>query len=268
MIEKSASGTAMHKVQRSWSPYSLAPAGARARLRRIWQWTGFDHDLASKLRYEAEMLLLRGRCAISPQYRAQVRKMDSQRELRVHLGCGNALLPGWINLDCYPPPRTKGIDILTTDMRRELPIASGSVMAVFSEHFLEHLSIETVRSTLLPEVFRILAPSGRVRIGVPDGEYFIDQYVSYRAGSRDPLFDQQSAGKTPMTMLNEIAHGFGHRFVYDFSTLSKLLTETGFVNVRRCRPFETAFNEFQGKDRVDPWRNAMTLYVEAEAPAD
>jgi hypothetical protein len=105
-----------------------------------------------------------------------------------------------------------------------------------------------------------------VRLGIPDGEYFIDQYFAYRAGTQDPLFESQRAGKTPMTMLNEIAHGFGHHFVYDFSTMSKLLIEVGFVNVRHCRAFDTDFEEFKGKDRVDAWRNAMTLYVEAERP--
>jgi predicted SAM-dependent methyltransferase len=232
----------------------------------MWQWSGFDHDLASKLRYEAEMLLLRARCALSRHYRAQIRDLGSRHELRVHLGCGNALLPGWINLDCYPPPPAKGVDILTTDMRRGLPFASESVAAVFSEHFLEHLPFNTVRSTILPEILRVLAPAGRVRIGIPDGEYFIDQYLSYRAGARDPLFESQRAGKTPMMMLNEIAHGFGHHFVYDFSTMAQLLADIGFVNIRHCRPLETAFEEFKGKDRVDAWRNAMTLYVEAEAP--
>jgi predicted SAM-dependent methyltransferase len=265
-IEKSTRATAMHKVQKSWSPYSMASAGARARLRRFWQWAGFDHDLASKLRYEIEMLLLRGRCALSPHYRAQVRRLASQRDLLVHLGCGNALIPGWINLDCYPPPRIKDIEILTADMRRGLPFSSGSAAAVFSEHFLEHLPFETVRSTILPEILRVLTPGGRVRIGVPDGEYFIDQYIAYREGASDPLFDGQRAGKTPMTMLNEIAHSFGHYFAYDFSTFAALLTATGFVNVRRCRSLDTAFPEFKDKDRIDPWRNAMTLYVEAERP--
>jgi predicted SAM-dependent methyltransferase len=137
---------------------------------------------------------------------------------------------------------------------------------VFSEHFLEHLPFETVRSTILPEILRVLTPGGRVRIGVPDGEYFIDQYIAYRAGASDTLFDGQRAGKTPMTMLNEIAHSFGHYFAYDFSTFAALLTATGFVNVRRCRSLDTAFPEFKDKDRIDPWRNAMTLYVEAERP--
>ena len=54
------------------------------------------------------------------------------------------------------------------------------------------------------------------------------------------------------------------------STISKrwpsLLRAAGLVNVVRRAPFETGVAHFRGKDRVDAWRNAMTLYVEAEAP--
>jgi predicted SAM-dependent methyltransferase len=181
------------------------------------------------------------------------------------MGCGNALLPGWINLDCYPPTPVQGVEILTLDMRRGLPMANQSVAALFSEHFMEHLPLETVRSVILPEISRILEPAGTVRIGVPNGEYFIDQYIAYRDGRRDMLFDKNRDNRTPMTMLNDIAHGYGHYFVYDFETLAQMLGAAGFVNVRRCAPLDTNVEAFKDKDRVDAWRNAMTLYVEAEA---
>lgn len=255
----------LHQVTRSWSPYSRASASTRARLRRLWDGLGFNHDVASKLRYETDMVLLRTRCAWSPAYQRQRRALAARRHLLVHLGCGNALLPGWLNLDCYPPPQAPGVEIMTLDLRRGLPLADGSVAALFSEHFLEHLPFETVRTVILPEIRRVLEPGGRVRIGVPNGEYFVDQYVAYRAGTRDPIFESQRHDKTPMTMLNEIAHGFGHYFAYDFQTFERILSAAGFVQVRRCAPFDTTVDEFRGKDRVDPWRNAMTLYVEAEA---
>jgi predicted SAM-dependent methyltransferase len=255
----------IHQVQRSWSPYAATSAGTRARLRRIWAGLGFDHDLASKLRYEVDMGLLRLRCALSPAHKRQLRRLAAGRDLLVHLGCGNALLPGWINVDCYPPPPAKDIDILTIDVRHGLPLATASVAALFSEHFLEHLPFGAIRSIILPEIKRVLKPGGKIRIGVPDGEYFIDQYISYRSGKRDELFDRQRNDKTPMTMLNEIAHGFGHYFAYDFETIANLLTDAGFLQIRRCRAFGTSEDEFVAKDRADEWRNAMTLYVEAEA---
>jgi predicted SAM-dependent methyltransferase len=266
IMPDAGSAPALHQVQKTWSLYSKISDSSRARLRELWNSLGFNHDAASKLRYEFDMVMLRSRCALSPGFRRQIRELALRRHLLVHLGCGNALLPGWVNLDCYPPPRACGIDVLTLDMRRGLPLADGSVAAVFSEHFLEHLPFGSVRDTILPEVRRILEPGGKVRIGVPNGEYFIDQYVAYRSKNCDSIFAKHLDGKTPMTMLNEIAHGFGHYFAYDFQTLSGMLREAGFVDTRRLAPFETDVEQFKGKDREDEWRNRMTLYVEAAAP--
>ena len=257
--------TALHQVRNSWSPYSKASAAWRARLRRLWANAGFNHDVASKLRYELDMVMLRTHCALSSTYKRQVAALQSRSDLLLHLGCGNALLPGWVNLDCYPPSPLPGVEILTLDLRRGLPLRSASAVALFSEHFLEHLPLETVKTIILPEVRRVLKAGGFVRIGIPNGEYFVDQYIACRAGMCDPLFESHRQGKTPMTMLNEIAHGFGHYFAYDFETFALLLQEAGFRHVRRCQPFDSAVECFKGKDRVDAWRNAMTLYVEAEA---
>ncbi len=256
---------ALHQVRKTWSPYSQASEASRARLRRFWAGCGFNHDVASKLRYEIDMVLLRARCALGSSYKRQIKLLQSRTDLLLHLGCGNALLPGWINLDCYPPTALPGVGILTLDLRRGLPLKTATVAALFSEHFLEHLPLETVRTVILPEVRRVLKTGGVIRIGIPDGEYFVDQYVKHRTGLRDPLYEANRQGKTPMTMLNEIAHGFGHYFAYDFETFAQMLRDSGFCNVRRCRPFDTSVECFKGKDRVDAWRNAMTLYVEAEA---
>jgi predicted SAM-dependent methyltransferase len=268
MVEKTAlTPDELHQVKTTWSPYHHLSDGMRARLRKTWRAFGFDRRVASDLRYELDMLLLRSRCAFSPAYRRQVRELAGRRGLRVHLGCGNALFPGWLNVDCYPPVSRTGAEILTLDMRRGLPLADRSVVALFSEHFLEHLSVETVRDVILPEMRRVLEPGGRARIGVPSGEYFVDQYVAHLSGQPDPLFEANRGAATPMMMLNDITHGFGHRFLYDFETLASMLRKAGFATVERSTSGVSDVTAFQGKDRVDPWRQAMSLYVEAAVPS-
>jgi predicted SAM-dependent methyltransferase len=256
----------LHQVKQTWSPYDRLPKGLRAALRNRWQRLGLNPGTASALRYEFDMFLLRTRCALSGRHRQQLRELAARQDLLVHLGCGNALLPRWINLDCYPPERREQIEVLTVDMRRGLPFVDGSVAAVFTEHFLEHLPMPVVASVILPEVARILRPGGRIRIGVPNGEYFIDKYIEYRAGGSDPLFDRNRVPSTPMAMLNEIAHGYGHHFLYDFDTLKHLSQEAGLSQVTRCQPGVTSEPVFAGKDRADEWREAMSLYVEAVKP--
>lgn len=258
-----SSGERLHQVEKTWSPYTRFPQIMRSQLRRSWEYLGFNHDVASKLRYEADMVLLRMRCALSGASRLATRELAARKHLRLHLGCGNALLPGWINMDCYPPREIPGTEIVMLDIRRRWPFADGSAAVLFSEHFLEHLPFETVRGHILKEIRRVLEPGGRVRIGVPDGEYFVEQYMASKHGTADPLYEQERHGKSAMMMLNEIAHGFGHYFAYDFETLEQVLKDAGFAEIRRMRPGNTEVEAFQGLDRDDPWRKAMTLYVEA-----
>lgn len=268
MADKTAlTSDGLHQVKTTWSPYDRLSGGMRGRLRRAWRSFGFDHRVASDLRYELDMLLLRTRCTFSLAYRRQIQELRTRRGVHLHLGCGNALFPGWLNVDCYPPGSRTGADILTVDMRRGLPLADQSVAALFTEHFLEHLSAATVREVILPEIRRVLEPGGRVRIGVPSGEYFIDQYIAHRAGQADAVYETNRGSLSPMTMLNEIAHGFGHRFLYDFDTLAGMLKGAGFATVERSEAGATRCPAFTGKDRVDPWRQAMSLYVEATVPS-
>ncbi|HEV2700868.1 MAG TPA: methyltransferase domain-containing protein, partial [Steroidobacteraceae bacterium] len=237
-LKVDASEPTLHQAARTWSPYTMLSTSLRARLRAGWDAFGCNPDLAARLRYELEMALLRTRCATSPGYRRQVRMLRDRRELQVHLGCGNAVLADWVNVDCYPPPRRPGREVLTLDMRRGLPFASGSVNAIFTEHFLEHLPFETVRKVIAPEMRRILKTGGSVRIGVPNGAYFVEQYLACRGGNEDQVFAENRRGSTPMMMLNDISHGFGHYFVYDFETLSMVLAQSGFHDVRQYRPQE------------------------------
>ncbi|OAI49809.1 hypothetical protein AYO43_00070 [Nitrospira sp. SCGC AG-212-E16] len=265
-IHHNSPGKGLHQVQKSWSPYARLPQNLRAQLRQSWKHLGFNNDLASSLRYEVDMALLRMRCALSGRHRLARCQLAGRRHLRLHLGCGNALLTGWINMDCYPPREVPGTEILMLDMRRRWPLADGSAAALFSEHFLEHLPFETVREHILKEIRRILEPGGRVRIGIPNGEYFIEQYMAAKRGTTDPLYEQARQGKSPMTMLNEIAHGYGHYFAYDFETMQHILKEAGFIEISQMEPGETKVEVFKGLDRGDSWRMAMTLYVEAMRP--
>ena len=261
-----SSGQGLHQVEETWSPYARLPRNIRSHARRLWALLGFNHDVASRLRYEVDMVLLRARCALNGGRRRAIRALAEKKHLRLHLGCGNALFPDWINMDCYPPRMIPGTEVLMLDMRRKWPLADGSAAVLFSEHFLEHLPFETVRDHIVTEIRRVLEPGGRVRIGVPNGEYFVEQYVASKRGAAETLYEQARGGKSPMMMLNEIAHGFGHHFVYDFETMQRMLHEAGFTQIRRMDPGKTGAEVFRGLDREDPWRMAMTLYVEAVRP--
>lgn len=116
----------------------------------------------------------------------------SQRPLRLNLGSGPHGPTTWANLDRSPTmllsraPRAAralrkvGIindhhlvpwesHIVRIDLTKRLPVEDGSVDAVYSSHFFEHIYISEAE-TILRECHRVLRPGGVLRLALPDGE--------------------------------------------------------------------------------------------------
>jgi predicted SAM-dependent methyltransferase len=91
---------------------------------------------------------------------------------RIHLGCGDIKLEGWINLDVG---RRSEADI-RVDLRGGLPLRPQSVSRIYSEHLLEHLCVEDGQ-TLLTDCFNALEPGGVMRIAMPDLKHLVDAYL-------------------------------------------------------------------------------------------
>jgi predicted SAM-dependent methyltransferase len=255
-VARRAEPMRMHRVERTWSPYDLISPKARGRVKRLWHGIGFSDEFGTLARYEFDMALLRIRCALSPRYRSAVRAVRTRRDLKLHLGCGNNAMPGWLNLDCYPPQPRPGVEILVLDMRRGLPCADGSVAALYSEHFLEHVPFGIVRERLLPECMRVLAPGGVIRIGVPDGEYYVRSYLARGADDAKP-----------MMQINEVSRSSAHQYLYDYATLAHVLAEAGFVDLRRGVANDSALPAFAGIDMVGEGREEATVYIEGRRPS-
>ena len=258
----------MHKekivgAKPTWSPYDLLPLGSKNVLKRFWIWLGFGKDFGTACRYELDMLLLRVSCAISIRYQMQVRQLRRQKGLRVNLGCGWVPSPGWINLDCYPPPKQESshCEVLVLDMRQKLPFADASVDAIYSEHFMEHLPFDIVCNHLLPECFRILSPGGSIRMGVPDGELFVQRYQS---GSAIAISSKTTDSKTLMMDINDIGHSGGHFYLYDYEVLEKIFNEVGFRALQKCKSLHTHAHCFDQMDQEDEWRINNTVFIEGQ----
>ena len=92
--------------------------------------------------------------------------------MRVEIGAGEKPHPDYeIHVDVLPLPDIEvraGVD--------RLPFATGSVTALRANHVLEHQSYELIGETLR-EWARVLAPGGRLDIGVPDCRFVAEQWV-------------------------------------------------------------------------------------------
>lgn len=190
----------------------------------------------------AAVAALRGELATqrAPYLRSQLQALgvdDGARALKLHIGCGPCLLPGWINLDVHPAP-------LATNVLWGLPFADGSVRLVFLSHLLEHLFYPNDVMPFLGEILRVLEPGGVVRIVVPDIAQCIEAYQR-----DDALFFAQrrehwGAGDGQTTRLEDFLAYAGagpdpawlfqaHKFGYDFATLRRALERAGFSDIER-----------------------------------
>jgi predicted SAM-dependent methyltransferase len=149
--------------------------------------------------------------------------------LRLHLGCGNRLLDGWINIDA-------GIraNVLTMQLPRGLRrFPAACARYIYASHLLEHLQYPDEATAFAEECHRILIPGGVVRIVVPGIEKIIRAYVA-----DNQAFFAIQASLHPAWCTTKLEHLLyalqqdgTHRYGYDFATLRKLLRRAGFADV-------------------------------------
>lgn len=91
--------------------------------------------------------------------------------LRLNLGCRTRVLDGWKNFDCDQHP---GVDVVG-DIRNLSMFADNSVLEIMASHCAEHVPhLETL--SMLKEWHRVLEPSGKLYIAVPDFERAVQLY--------------------------------------------------------------------------------------------
>ncbi len=165
---------------------------------------------------------------------------------RLHIGCGQEAIPGWVNIDSRALP---GVDRVL-DVRWGLPFRG--VAAIFAEHFLEHLPFEDGLA-FLRECRRVLAPDGVLRLSTPNLDWvFATQYRVGRWGSEKERLEDCFA-------INRAFHGWGHQFLYNESMLAAALRDAGFAEVAHQRYGESEILVFRGLERHQIWEDTPEL---------
>jgi predicted SAM-dependent methyltransferase len=216
---------------------------------------GFCRNLVRMIVPEASRPLLHRLLtrAMAPQQRRRARVLAKRSPLRLDLGSGASPIPSWINVDLvgHKPD-------LAWDLSMPLPLADGSVEAIFSEHLLEHLPLATALD-LIRECYRLLAPGGTLRVGVPDAGAYLRAYD----GDDQSFIETARPGRpTRLLAVREVFQEHGHRSAYDFQTLALFFETSGFRGVER---------RASGESRIQPCpdtehRRQETLYVEGIKP--
>ena len=189
----------------------------------------------------------------APLARRRATERASGGRLRLHLGSGGNNLPGWVNIDLVGARAD-----VAWDLRHPLPFPDASADAVFLEHVLEHMTVAEGMA-VLRHCYRVLAPGGVVRVGVPDAGRYARSYAE-GTGTIDEL---RPGRPTRMLALGEVFQEHGHVSAWDGETLALVVGAVGF---------ESAEERAGGDSRIDPApdspvRIPETVYVEGVVPA-
>jgi predicted SAM-dependent methyltransferase len=155
---------------------------------------------------------------------------------RLHIGCGTAILKGWVNIDYESLP---GVD-LVLDVRKGLPFDRAEY--VFAEHFIEHLDFHSGLE-FLRECRRVLPDDGVLRLSTPNldwvhlNQYHPDSWATASEAVRDCFW------------MNKAFRGWGHQFLYNEQTLREILLETGFERIETVVYGESRHEALRGLER-------------------
>lgn len=141
---------------------------------------------------------------------------------RLHLGCGENLLTGWVNIDERRAP-----GVTTWDLRQKLPLSEASVDFIFAEHFIEHVDLSH-GVAVLAQCRALLRRGGVLRLSTPDLRWLVARYL---ANDTSEWIDVGWAPQSPCRMLNEGLRLWRHKFVYDQNELETQLRGVGFETV-------------------------------------
>lgn len=165
-------------------------------------------------------------------------------------------------------------DIIRWDLRKGIPFEDGTFDVIYHSHFLEHLD-KKAAYTFMEECYRVLKPSGIIRVVVPDLGIRSRNYVdTLQVLSQKECFEprESEAHKENIKRLisqmvisepagtfeqprfvriierlirvDTAASGELHRWMYDQFTLNELLCRVGFKDIRIESP---------EKGRIQEW---------------
>lgn len=164
------------------------------------------------------------------------------RRDKLHIGCGDVIIPGHINVDSRP---TRATD-LTCDCIHLNLFPDHSFSVVYSNAFLEHV-YHHQRIPCLQSIRRVLKPDGYVLCtGIPDFRLLAQCYLTNSPGITRDRFDLEEVYR--------YTHGFPegkpewwlsqlHKSLFDTPTTAMLLDSAGF-------PAYCIFTYIYGSDTI------------------
>jgi predicted SAM-dependent methyltransferase len=166
---------------------------------------------------------------------------------KLHLGCGNHILEGWLNSDFFPYTE----NVMRLDVTRRFPFDDRTFDYVFSEHMIEHIP-HAQGQHMIDESFRVLKPGGRIRISTPDLAFLVALYQPDKTELQRRYIRWSAEANKPNVafamdtyVINNFVRDWGHQFIYDEKALRASFERAGFQEIVRCALNESHFQELR-----------------------
>ena len=199
--------------------------------------------------------------------------LRNRSERKLHIGCGDNELDGWLNTELCP----RGSQIYL-DATRPFPFPGNTFEFIYSEHMIEHIGLRDA-DAMLAECFRVLVPGGVIRLVTPDLAFLISllepnpdsrirDYIDYSVEAHR-IYAPRADG---ISVFNNFVRAWGHQYIHSPESLSAGLTRAGFVDVKRASlniSEHAALNGLAKTDRMPPGFVEMESFVlEGTKPGD
>jgi predicted SAM-dependent methyltransferase len=141
-----------------------------------------------------------------------------KQPVRLNIGCGDVILPGWVNCDLYNPKADLKCDA------RKIPYEDNTVDEIYASHLIEHFDFYEGHA-VIKEWYRVLKPGGKLAIECPDLLNLCKVFAT--------------SGPEVQTELYVQFYGYPwipgqqHKFLYTEQALGTVLGNIGFKDVHR-----------------------------------
>jgi predicted SAM-dependent methyltransferase len=164
--------------------------------------------------------------------------------VRLHLGCGDKYITGFVHVDVLPYDHVDHIaKVDSLDF-----VDDQSVDLIYASHLLEHFGRHEYLG-VLAEWFRVLRVGGVLRLGVPD----------FRAISEEYLASNTLGDILGLCMGGQRDEWDFHKMIFDEQTLEHDLRAVGFTSIRRWDWRETEHRD------IDDYTQAYLPHMDKSA---
>lgn len=162
--------------------------------------------------------------------------------LKLNLGCGDVYFEDWVNIDS----ESEKAD-LKHDLKKPLPYDDNTVIFIYSEHLIEHLTVKE-GVALLSECRRVLKPGGVIRIATPDLDYIVLKYFfGWKHQDWIKKYGYEYL-KTKAEMMNLCFREWGHQYLYNREDLERRMREAGFITIHKQKLNKSKYPELKNRE--------------------